>query len=88
MAKDYTKYNVEGVGSNLNKARLVQKIVEHHASSFEGTYQAFLETWFDDLQGGKGVCKALSDIDAKNERNYYVKEPISLSDGTKIAVCN
>ena len=35
MAKDYTKYNVEGVGSNLNKARLVQKIVEHHASSFE-----------------------------------------------------
>ena len=35
MAKDYTKYNVEGVGSNLNKARLVQKIVEHHASSFD-----------------------------------------------------
>ena len=33
MAKDYTKYTVEGVGSNLNKARLVQKIVEHHASS-------------------------------------------------------
>jgi len=88
MAKDYTKYNVEGVGSNLNKARLVQKIVEHHASSFEGTYQAFLETWFDDLQGGKGVCKALTEIDAKNERNYYVKEPITLADGTKIAVCN
>ena len=88
MAKDYTKYTVEGVGSNLNKARLVHKIVEHHASSFEGTYQAFLETWFDDLQGGKGVCKALTDIDAKNERNYYVKEPITLSDGTKIAVCN
>jgi len=88
MAKDYTKYNVEGVGSNLNKARLVQKIVEHHASSFEGTYQAFLETWFDDLQGGKGVCKALTEIEAKNERNYYVKEPITLADGTKIAVCN
>ena len=88
MAKDCTKYNVEGVGSNLNKARLVQKIVEHHASSFEGTYQAFLETWFDDLQGGKGVCKALTEIEAKNERNYYVKEPITLADGTKIAVCN
>lgn len=88
MARDYTKYNVEGVGSNLNKARLVQKIIEHHASSFEGAYQEFLEIWFDNLQGGKGVCKALSEIDEKNERNYYIKEPITLSDGTKIAVCN
>jgi len=88
MARDYTKYNVEGIGVNLSKARLVQKIVEHNASSSGGTYQSFLETWFDDLQGGKGVCKALSEIDAKNERNYYVKEPITLSDGTKIAVCN
>lgn len=88
MAKDYTKYNVESVGSNLNKARLVQKIVTHHAGSFDGNYQAFLEIWFDDLQGGKGVCKALTEIDAKNERNYYIKEPITLSDGTEIAVCN
>lgn len=88
MARDYTKYTVEGVGTNLNKARLVQKIVEHHASSFEGTYQAFLEIWFDDLQGGKGVCKALNEIDAKNERNYYIKEPITLSEGIEIAVCN
>ncbi|MEN9002815.1 MAG: hypothetical protein ABF242_10920, partial [Flavobacteriales bacterium] len=88
MARDYTKYNVEGIGTNLSKARLVQKIVEHHASSFEGAYPAFLEIWFDDLQGGKGVCKALSEIDAKNERNYYIKEPVTLSDGTEIAVCN
>ena len=89
MAKDYTKYTCRRRRFKLEyKARLVQKIVEHHASSFEGTYQAFLETWFDDLQGGKGVCKALTEIDAKNERNYYVKEPITLSDGTKIAVCN
>jgi len=41
MAKDFTKYNVEDVGSNLNKARLVQKIVTHHASSFKGTSQNF-----------------------------------------------
>ena len=88
MAKDYTKYKVQGLGSNLNKSRLVQKIIEHHANSFEGTYQAFLEIWFDDLQGGKGVCKSLNEINAKNERNYYIKEPIALSDGTKIAVCN
>jgi len=88
MAKDFTKYNVEDVGSNLNKARLVQKIVTHHASSFKGTYQAFLEIWFDDLQGGKGVCKTLSEIDAKNERNYYTKEPVILSDGTELAICN
>lgn len=53
MAKDYTKYNVEGLGSNLSKARLVQKIVEHNASSIEVDYQAFLEIWFDDLHACK-----------------------------------
>ena len=30
MAKDYTKYNVEGINGDFNKARLVQAIVKHY----------------------------------------------------------
>ena len=88
MAKDYTKYKFEDWKKGIAKSRMVQKVVEHYASTMDMNYEELKEQWWDDLQGGKGVCKALSEIDAKNERNYYVKEPITLTDGTKIAVCN
>lgn len=88
MAKDFTKYSVDGIEKGLGKARLVQKIVEHYSNKNQMDYIALQEVWFDNLQGGKGVIKKLSDIDEKNERNYYIDSPITLSDGTKIAVCN
>ena len=88
MAKDYTKYSVEGIAQGLGKARLVQKIIEDYTAKNNVNYAKMLEVWFNDLQGGKGVFKNLSEIDEKNERNYYIDAPISLTDGTKIAVCN
>ena len=88
MAKDFTKYSVEGIAQGLGKARLVQKIIEDYTAKNNVNYAKMLEVWFNDLQGGKGVFKNLSEIDEKNERNYYIDAPISLTDGTKIAVCN
>ena len=52
------------------------------------SFSVLQKVWFDDLQGCKGVIKKLTDIDKKNERNFYIDAPITLSDGTKIAVCN
>lgn len=66
----------------------MQKIVAHYIDANQVHHDALKEIWFDDLQGGKGVFKRLSDIDEKNERNYYVDAPITLNDGTEIAVCN
>jgi hypothetical protein len=88
MAKDFTKYTIEGVAQGLGKARLVQKIIEDYIKKNNLNYDDLQTVWFDELQGGKGVFKKLSDIDAQNERNYYTDSPITLSDGTKIAVCN
>jgi uncharacterized tellurite resistance protein B-like protein len=88
MAKDFTKYSVEGIAQGLGKARLVQKIIEDYTTKNDVNYAKMLEVWFNDLQGGKGVFKNLSEIDEKNERNYYIDAPISLIDGTKIAICN
>lgn len=88
MAKDFTKYSVEGIENGLGKARLVQKIVAHCADKNQLSHDDLKEVWFDDLQGGKGVFKKLSEIDDKNERNYYIDAPIALADGSKIAICN
>jgi len=88
MAKDFTKYSVEGIESGLGKARLVQKIVGDFADKNHLSHDDLKEVWFDDLQGGKGVFKKLSEIDDKNERNYYVDAPVVLTDGSKIAICN
>lgn len=88
MAKDFTKYSIEGISQGLGKSRLVQKIIEDYINKNNLNYDDLQTVWFDELQGGKGVIKKLSDIDAQNERNYYTDSPITLSDETKIAVCN
>jgi uncharacterized tellurite resistance protein B-like protein len=88
MAKDFTKYSVEGIENGLGKARLVQKIVGDFVDKNQLSHDDLKEVWFDDLQGGKGVFKKLSEIDDKNERNYYVDAPVVLTDGSKIAICN
>jgi uncharacterized tellurite resistance protein B-like protein len=88
MAKDFTKYSVEGIDKGLGKARLVQKVVEHYVSQMDMNFEELKEQWWDNIQGGKGIIRMIADIDASNERNYYIDAPIKLKDGTKIAVCN
>ena len=88
MAKDYTKYKFEDWKKGIAKSRMVQKVVEHYASTMDMNYEELKEQWWDDIQGGKGIIRKVSEIDSKNERNYYINAPITLKDGTKIAVCN
>jgi hypothetical protein len=51
-------------------------------------FSVLQKVWFDDLQGAVGVIKKLTEVDKKNEQNYDMNDPITLSDGTKIVVCN
>ena len=88
MAKDFTKYSIVGVAEGLGKARLVQRVVEHYATSMNLNFEELKEQWWDNIQGGKGIIRMISEIDEKNERNYYIDAPIKLKDGTEIAVCN
>jgi uncharacterized tellurite resistance protein B-like protein len=88
MAKDFTKYSIEGIAQGLGKARLVQRVVADYASKMNMNYEELKEQWWDNIQGGKGIIRMTSEIDEKNERNYYIDAPIKLKDGTEIAVCN
>jgi uncharacterized tellurite resistance protein B-like protein len=88
MAKDFTKYSIEGIAQGLGKARLVQKIIEDYTVKHNLNFDELQKVWFDDLQGGRGVFRKLSDIDEKDAARFYIDAPISLNDGTQIAVCN
>jgi hypothetical protein len=88
MAKDFTKYTIKGVAKNLNKSRLVQTVIEHYCANNETDYENLKLTWIDDIQGGKGIVRLVSEVDEKNERNYYMDAPIVLKDGSKVVVCN
>jgi hypothetical protein len=70
MAKDFTKYTVNGSSEQFGKARLAQKVIELYVQDFKGSYEDLKTLWPDNLQGGSGVVKSLLEIDSNNERNY------------------
>ena len=86
MARDYTKYNVEGLGENLNKRQLVFTIVkdwiEKNNPSFEELQQAFP----DEVQGSKGFIRKESEV--KDPKRFNMREPISIKNGMHVVVTN
>ncbi|MBS4043349.1 MAG: hypothetical protein KGZ59_05990 [Chitinophagaceae bacterium] len=91
MAKDYTKYNVEGVGENFSKSGLVKAIVTDFAKKNKSNYASLLKAFPDELQGKRFVVKKLSEVKEdkkKYEGRYFEKDPIKLSDKEVVVVCN
>ena len=86
MARDYTKYNVEGLEENLNKRQLVFTIVkdwvEKNNPSFEELQQAFP----DEVQGSKGFIRKESEV--KDPKRFNMREPISIKNGMHVVVTN
>ena len=85
MDKDYTKYSVEGIEGNFNKARLVQAIVKHYVENNAILWDTILVTFPLELQGKKGVISKKSEVE--KERDFYVDAPMKLQDGTEIVTC-
>ena len=50
MARDYSKYNVGGVGEKLNKRKLVLKIVQDYVQKNNPSYDQLKKVFPDDLQ--------------------------------------
>jgi len=59
MARDYTKYNVEGLGENFNKRKLVFTIVKDWIEKNNPSLEELQNAFPDELQGKKGVEKNL-----------------------------
>ena len=88
MATSVTKHSIKANVRKQTNSRLAQKIVENYIDKTKMSFSVLQKVWFDELQGANGVIKNLNDIDKGNEQNYYIDTPITLSDGTKIVICN
>lgn len=86
MARDYTKYSVEGLGENFNKRQLVYTVVKDFIKKNNPTLETLLLTFPDVLQGSKGVVRKESDID--DPKRFNMKEPLKIKNGMHIVVSN
>jgi antitoxin component YwqK of YwqJK toxin-antitoxin module len=86
MARDYTKYNLEGLGENLNKRQLVYTIVKDFIEKNNPTLESLLTTFPDELQGSKGVVRKESDVD--DPKRFNMKDPLKIKNGMHVVVSN
>ena len=86
MARDYTKYNVEGLGENLNKRKLVFTIVKDWIEKNNPSLEELQNAFPDELQGKKGVVRKESEV--KDPKRFNMKEPLSIKNGMHVVVCN
>ncbi len=87
MARDFTKYNVEGLGQNLNKRQLVLTIVKDFIEKNNPTFDLLKLTFPDKLQGNKnGVI--IKDSDTYDPTRFNLREPIKIKNNISVVVSN
>ena len=85
MARDYTKYTIEGVEENLNKRQLVFSIIKDYLDQNESTLSQLKDIFTDDIQGSKGIIKMKSEI---NDFKRFSKDSLRSGDGIEFYVSN
>ena len=86
MARDYTKYAVEGLGENLNKRQLVFAIVKDWAEKNNPSLEEIQTEFPDEVQGGKGFIVKESEV--KEAKRFNMKKPLSIKNGLRVVVSN
>ena len=86
MARDYSKYSVEGLGENLNKRQLVFTIVKDYIEKNNPTLEKLLATFPDALQGSQGVVRKESEVE--DPKRFNMKAPLKIKNGMHVVVSN
>jgi len=86
MARDYTKYNVGGVGENLNKRQLVYSIIKDYVEKNNPSLETLTTIFHDEIQGSKGVIRKESAVE--DPKRFNMKEPLKIKNGMHIVVSN
>ena len=86
MARDYTKYTVEGLGENLNKRQLVFTVVKDWAEKNNPSLDEIQAAFPDEVQGGKGFIVKESEV--KDAKRFNMEEPLSIKNGLHVVVSN
>lgn len=86
MARDYTKYSVEGLGDNLNKRQLVYSIVKDYIEKHNPSLETLLSIFPDEIQGSKGLIRKETEVD--DTKRFNMKEPLKIKNAMHIVVSN
>ena len=86
MGRDYTKYNVSGLGENLNKRQLVFEIVKDYVEKNKPSFEELTNIFKDEIQGSKGFI--LKESEVNDAKRFNMQEPLSIKSGTKVVVSN
>lgn len=86
MARDYTKYNVEGIGENLNKRQVVYTIIKDYVEKNNSSLEALTTIFPDEIQGSKGVFRKESEVE--DPKRFNMREPLKIKNGMHIVVSN
>ena len=86
MARDYTKYSVEGLGDKLNKRQLVFTIVKDWISKNNPSLEDIQAAFPDHIQGSNGFIVLESEV--KNAKHFNVKNPLDINNGMSVVVSN
>ena len=86
MARDYTKYNISGLGENLNKRQLVFEIVKDYVEKNKPSFEELTNIFKDEIQGSKGFV--LKESEVNDAKRFNVQEPLSIKSGAKVVVSN
>ena len=86
MARDFTKYTVEGLGENMNKCQLVFTIVKDWVSKNNPSLEEIQAVFPDEVQGSKGFIVKESEV--KDPKRFNMREPLSIKNGLHVVVSN
>ena len=86
MARDYTKYNVSGLGENLNKRQLVFQIVKDYIEKKNPSFDELTAVFKDEIQGSKGFIKKAAKVE--DPKRFNTKMPLKIKFGVEVVVSN
>ena len=86
MARDYTKYNVSGLGENMNKRQLVFKIVKDFVEKNKPSYDELTAVFKDEIQGSKGFIRKAAKVE--DPKRFNTKMPLKIKFGVEVVVSN
>ena len=86
MARDYTKYTVEGLGEDLNKRKLVFTVVKDYIEKNNPSFEDLQKAFPDEVQGSKGFIRKESDV--KTPKHFNMREPLKIKNGAHVVVSN
>ena len=86
MARDYTKYSVEGLGENLNKRQLVFEIVKDYVEKNKPSFDEFTAIFKDEIQGSKGFIRKAAKVE--DPKRFNTKMPLKIKFGVEVVVSN